>query len=127
MAKGSFPEGNVMVYFYILWALGMPVWLLVADYSRRWVAATGSRRVFKAVGQGFSMMRKRFWRSYLAMVVILLLNIVFAVAALGFAAWAIPEKGIMIFIFFIDTQVLFFFRLFMKTWRYATVCELAVR
>lgn len=127
MAKGSMPEGNIMVYLLIVWALGMPVWLLVADYSRRWIAATGSRRVFRAVGEGFSMLRKRFWMSYFVMAFILLLNVVFAVASLGYAAWSVPEKGMMILLFFIATQVLFIFRLFMKAWRFATVCEMAVR
>jgi hypothetical protein len=126
LARGSLPEGYVMVWFYAVWALGMPVWLLVADYSRRWMAATGSRKVFRALGEGFRALRRRFWFSYLAMLVILLLNCAFIAATLWFTAWMVPEKGVMIVLFFIATQMLFIFRLFMKAWRYATVCEMAV-
>lgn len=127
LAKGSVPEGHVMIWFYMVWLLGMPVWLLVADYSRRWMAATGSRKVFRAIGEGFRTMGRRFWFSYLAMLVILVLNGLFIVASLWFTTWVVPQNGAMIFIFFIATQLLFVFRLFMKSWRYATVCELAVK
>lgn len=126
LAKGSVPEGHVMFWFYAVWALGVPVWLLVADYSRRWMAATGSRMVFRALGEGFRALRGRFWFSYLAMLVIVLLNAVCVAAILWFTAWMVPQKGFMIFLFFIATQLLFIFRLFMKAWRYATVCEMAV-
>lgn len=126
LATGPVPEGHVLIWFYLLWALGMPVWLLVADYSRRWMAATGSHKVFRALGEGFRSLRRRFWLSYLAMLMILLLNAVYVAAFIWFTAWMVPEKGVLIFLFLIATQLLFILRLFMKAWRYATVCELAV-
>ena len=49
-----------MKIFFVLWGLGLPVWLFVADYSRRWIAATGSRKVFRALGEGFRALKKRF-------------------------------------------------------------------
>jgi hypothetical protein len=127
LASGPVPEGHVMIWFYGVWALGMPVWLLVADHSRRWMAATGSHKVFRALGEGFRSLRKSFWLSYLSMLVILLLNAAYVAALFWFTAWMVPENGAMIFLFFIFTQLLFIFRLFMKAWRYATVCELALR
>jgi hypothetical protein len=126
MARGSMPEGYFMIWFYAVWGLGMPVWLLVADYARRWMAATGSHKIFRALGEGFRSLHKKFWRSYLTMLVIILLNVVFVLASLWFTTWSVPEKGFVIFLFFIVTQLLFVFRLFMKAWRYATVCELAL-
>ncbi len=126
VSGGSLPLSGLMKIFYVIWVLGLPVWLFVADYSRRWIAATGSHRVFRAIGQGFTALKKRFWLSYITVFVILILNVVFASGSLWFTACAMPDKGIMIFVFFMATQLLFLSRLFMKAWRYASVCQLAV-
>jgi membrane protein YdbS with pleckstrin-like domain len=55
--------------------------------------------------------------------VILVLNIIFIILTLWFTACSVPSKGWMIFLFFLATQALFILKLFMKAWRYASVCE----
>ena len=124
LAQKSGPVPKLMILPFIVWALAMPMWLFVADYSRRWIAATGSRKVFRALGEGFRALKKRFWASYATVLVILLLNVVFVSGAMWFTAWSMPDKGVMIFLFFLATQLLFLFRLFLKAWRYATVSQL---
>ncbi|HUW91751.1 MAG TPA: hypothetical protein VMV74_01190 [Bacteroidales bacterium] len=114
---------KVMVY---IWALGLPLWFLVADHSRIWVASTGTRKVFKALGAGFASLRVRFITSYLAVLIIFIVNLIFLWLIITFTASSIPEKGLWIFLFFIATQVMFILRLFLKVWRYATVSELAL-
>lgn len=126
LSGGSLPLSGLMKVFYVIWGLGLPVWLFVADYSRRWIAATGSHKVFRALGEGFRAVKKRFWTSYATVLVILLLNVVFVSGAMWFTAWSMPEKGIMIFLFFLVTQLLFLVRLFLKAWRYASVSQLPV-
>lgn len=121
---GSSALSGLMKFFFVLWGLGLPVWLFVADYSRRWIAATGSRKVFRALGEGFRALRERFWTSYITVLVILMLNVVFVSGSMWFTACSMPEKGIMIFLFFLVTQLLFIVRLFLKAWRYASVCQL---
>lgn len=121
LSDGYMPGMKPMIIPCVIWAAGMPVWLFVADYSRRWVAATGSHKVFRALGAGFSALKKGFWRSYSTVLVIAALNVVFFLVSIWFAAWTVPEKGLMIFLFFLATQILFLIRLFMKSWRYATV------
>ncbi|HAX92831.1 MAG TPA: hypothetical protein DCY25_02600 [Bacteroidales bacterium] len=116
-------SGKLMYLFYALWALGLPIWLFVADASRRWIAATGSKKTFRALGAGFRALKERFWLSYLTVLAIVLINAVSIVALFWFAASATPDKGIMVFLFFIATQSLFIIRLLMKAWRYAAVCE----
>jgi hypothetical protein len=123
ISEGSTPGSNIMYLFYALWALGMPVWLFVADASRRWVAATGSGKVFMALGAGFRALKERFWVSYVIVLVILILNVIFIFLSLWFTIWSVPDKGGMVFLFFLATQTLFILRLFMKAWRYASVCE----
>ena len=122
-SKGSTPGSNIMYLFYVIWLLGLPVWLFVADASRRWVAATGSGKVFRALGAGFRALAERFWLSYGIVLVILILNIIFIFLSLWFTTCSVPSKGWMIFLFFLATQALFIIRLFMKAWRYASVCE----
>lgn len=115
--------GIIFYFVFALWVLGLPVWLFVADASRRWIAATGSRKVFRAIGAGFRALRERFWLSYLTVLAIVIINAIFLIALLWFAATSTPERGIIVFLFFIATQALFIIRLFMKAWRYASVCE----
>jgi len=117
------PSGIVMKILYVLWVLVMPVWLFVADASRRWVAATGSHKTFRALGAGFRALRERFWLSYGTVLAVLLINAAFVAAVFWFASIATPDKGIMVFLFFLATQTLVIIRLFMKAWRYAAVCE----
>jgi hypothetical protein len=126
LSGGSLPQSGLIKIFYVIWGLGLPVWLFVADYSRRWIAATGSRKVFRALGEGFRALKKRFWISYITVLVILILNIVFVSGSMWFTACSMPEKGIMVFLLFLATQLLFLVRLFMKAWRYASVSQLAV-
>jgi len=117
------PGGAAIYPFYAIWALGMPVWIFIADASRRWVAATGSPRVFRAIGTALRALRERFWLSYGTVFAIVMINAAFVLVALLFTMIATPQKGIMIFLFFILTQLLVIFRIFMKAWRYAAVCE----
>lgn len=124
-SESPVPTGSGSYILYGAWALGLPVWLFVADASRRWIAATGSRKVFRALGAGFRALRERFWRSYLTVLAIMVINAAFVIALIWFASTATPDRGIFVFLFFIATQALFIIRLMMKAWRYAAVCELS--
>ena len=123
---GASESGSSIMYlFYAVWFIGMPALLFVADYSRRWIAATGSGRSFRALGNGFRALKKRFWLSYGTELFIILVNVALIVPIIWFPTVATPSKGILVFLFFIGTQMLFILRLMMKAWRYATICELA--
>jgi hypothetical protein len=125
-ATGSqMPSGKFMYLIYGLWALGLPVWLFVADASRRWIASTGSKKVFRALGSGFRLLKERFWLSYLTVLAVFIINSSFIALTVWFAARALPDRGMEVFLFFIGAQSLFILRLFMKAWRYASVCEAA--
>lgn len=64
IASGSsVTTGKFFHVFYIIWVLGLPVWFFVADASRRWIAATGSRKAFRALGAGFRALKGKFWLS----------------------------------------------------------------
>ncbi len=125
LSKGSMSEGGSMTFLYFIWILGLPLWLFVADASRRWIAATGSGKAFRAMGAGFRALKERFWLSYGTVLLILIVNAMFLFLSFWYLTCSVPEKGGMILIFFIITQIMFFIRLFMKAWRYASVCEAA--
>lgn len=121
LSGSQMPSGKFMYLLYGLWALGLPVWLFVADASRRWIASTGSKKVFRALGSGFRLLNERFWLSYLTVLVVFIINAIFIAVTFWFAAKAMPDRGTEVFLFFIAAQSLFILRLFMKAWRYAAV------
>ncbi len=125
-AKDPFTVLVVSKIMTVVWLLGLPLWFLVADRARVWVATTGIRRVFKALGAGFSSLRKNFGVSYLAVLIVFIVNLVFLGLMFTFTAVAMPEKGLMISLFFILAQAMFVLRIFLKAWRYATVSELTL-
>jgi hypothetical protein len=125
LSGAQVPAGNTIYIFWAIWALGMPVWLFVADASRRWVAATGSPKVFRALGAGFRALREKFWLSYGTVLAVTVINILVAAAIFWFAASATPDRGITVFLFFLASQALVVLRLMMKAWRYASVCDIA--
>jgi hypothetical protein len=120
---GATDASGLMYFFDGLWLLAMPVWLFVADYSRRWIASTGSRKTFRAVGAGFRALREHFWLSYGTIFTVTVISSLYFFFAIWFAAVATPERGVLILLFFIVTQVLFILRILIKAWRYASVCQ----
>lgn len=108
-----------------IWLLGMPVLLLVADHSRRWMTTTGTRKVFAALGAGFQSLAKNFFLSYSSVLIILIVNALVSIITLKFVSGTVPEKGVFILLFFIATQILALLKLWIKAWRYATVTEFA--
>jgi len=116
---------NTIKILAVVWFLGIPVLLLVADHARRWMTTTGTRRVFTAIGAGFQSTFKSFLMSYFAVLIVLLVSVVLSYLTLRFVSGSLPEKGIFIFLFFIVTQALVIIKLWAKAWRYATVTEMA--
>ena len=120
------PVGKVVYLFYLLWLLGMPILLFVADAARSRVAATGRTHTFRAIAAGFRTLKKRFLLSYGAMVLVLLVNLVVVLAILWIAAVAMPYTAGGVFLLFLAFQLLFILRLFTKAWRYAAVCSMTL-
>lgn len=115
---------GLMYLFDGLWLLTLPVWLFVADYARRWIASTGSRKTFRAIGTGFRALKVNFWLAYGTVFTVMIISSLFLVFAIWVAAVSTPSTGILILLFFIVTQLLFIMRILMKAWRYAAVCQI---
>jgi len=123
-ASATSDAGSWLMYIFPgIWLLAMPVWVFVADYARRWIASTGSGQTFRAVGAGFRALKENFWLSYGTVFTVMFISGLYFIFALWFALVATPDSGILVFLFFIATQVLFILRILIRAWRYASVCQ----
>jgi hypothetical protein len=102
----------------------MPLYLLIADYSRAWKASHENESCFRAIGFGFSHTFSNFWSSYLMMVLLIVSQIILGIFIILFLpAWK-PVTGGGVLLLLIISQLLLFARLLLKTWRYASVTSL---
>lgn len=117
-------QNTIMFSAVTVLLLSLPVFFLVADYARAWKSANENGSGFKALGEGFSCTFKKFWSSYLMMVLLILTQ-----AALGcviiliLPGWK-PVTGGGVFLLLIVSQLLLYIRLYLKTWRYASVTSM---
>lgn len=109
----------------IIWILTLPVFLLVADHARVWMASHGSHKVFNAMGAGFRNAFRHFLRGYLSVLIIMAASALITLITVLIFKDAIPERGIIIFILFLAVQAIAVTRTWIRCWRYAAVSELA--
>ena len=114
-------SGAIQLASALLLALLTPVFLLLADYSRAWKAGSDNVSAFEAIGYGLSTTFGKFGRSYLLMVLLILVQILLLYAVVMIMpAWR-PATGGAVFLMLVVSQLLVILRLFLKAWRYASV------
>ncbi len=97
------------------------IFTLVADYARAWLIATEKPALFKALGYGFSETFSHIGQSFLMMLIIMIIVLIFSwLASTIIGIWK-PESGGGVFLLFIVSQLLFFVKILLKTWRYGSV------
>jgi hypothetical protein len=107
-----------------IFLIPLPILLLVADYARAWKVVNEKASCFKALGFGFSQIFRKFWPSYTMMLILLLIQVLFGWLVFRIlSAWK-PVTGGGVFLLFLFSQFLFYIRLLLKTWRYASVTVL---
>ena len=102
----------------------IPLFLLVADYARAGKAANSDLSGFTAIGFGFSQTSGKLKSSYIMMIFIILAQIALGILILLILPVWRPVTGGGVFILLIISQLMFFIRLLLKTWRYASVTSL---
>lgn len=98
--------------------------LISADYARAWQVANEKNAPFKAVNFGFRQTFRTFFSSYPAMMIVIIIQILFMWLVMKILHGINPqsEPG-LIFLFFVS-QILFFMKLILKTWRYGCMTML---
>jgi len=100
------------------------IFILVADYARAWLIATEKPALFKALGYGFGETFSHFGTSFLMMVIIMIIVLIFSwLTSTIIGIWK-PESGGGVFLLFVVSQLLFFVKILLKTWRYGSVTAL---
>jgi len=98
--------------------------IVVADYARAWQVANDKPACFKAMGFGFGRTFRTFLSSVPMMLILLAVQVLFAWLVLKIIGQWKPVNTGGIFLLFLMSQFLFFIRILMKTWRYASVTSL---
>jgi len=115
---------TIVITAIVIVLLILPVFFLVADYSRAWRALHENDSCFRAIGFGFSQTFSKFWSSYIMMVLLIVSQIILGILILLILpAWK-PVSGGGVFLLLIISQLLLYVRLLLKTWRYASVTSM---
>ncbi|HOB84347.1 MAG TPA: hypothetical protein PK521_07875 [Bacteroidales bacterium] len=117
-------SGILRVALILFLGIVLSVFFLVADYSRAHISSVTGTSVFKSVGYGFKMTFGNFVSSVSMMFILMMIQVLFMwfMTKLIFV-WK-PTAGLAVFLMLITTQVLFFIRIFLRSWRYASVISM---
>lgn len=120
----TLPESSLFLVLSasgIVFLLLIPVILLVADNSRSFKTSHTEASVLKSIGKGFFLTFSGFGKSYLMMLILILAQAAPGIAVILFLPGWNPVSDGGVFLLLIVSQLFFFARLFLKTWRYASV------
>jgi len=114
----------VIVSCVVILLLMSVVLMIVADYARAWQVAAEKQACFTAIGFGLSRTFHNFSASVSLMLIIMTVQVFYVFLTFEILSTWIPEKGSGVFLLFIISQVLFYGKVMLKTWRYASVTSL---
>ena len=112
---------GILRYLFIALLL---IWLLVADYSRAWLAAADKKRVFRALGYGFRATFTTFFTSFIFILVAAALQALLTWGGVTLTSGFEPATGGGLFVLFLLTGLLLILRIFMRTFRYGGIIAL---
>ena len=115
---------RTIVFFSGLFVLVLTVILLISDYARAWQVVNEKNDSFKALGFGFKHTFRTFSSSFPLMLILLAVQAGFGFLVFKIIAYLRPNSGLGVFLLFIVSQILFFIRLLLKAWRYASVTRM---
>jgi len=120
-------DSNIFIILVIagtIYLLILPVMFLVVDYARAFKTAREDASLFGAIGKGFSFTFSNFRKSYGMMLLLVLAQIALGIVVMLILPGWKPGTGGGVFLLLIVSQLLFILRLFLKTWRYASVTSM---
>lgn len=117
-------SGIIGIIFVLILALVLSVFFLVADYARAHYSVGEDQKIFKAIGYGFKMTFGSFIISVPMMFLLIIIQVLFMWLMTRLIFIWKPSAGLAVFLMLIVTQVLFFIRIFLRSWRYASVISM---
>lgn len=124
---GTPGEGTILKTFRsfaIVFALILPVLILVADYARAWQVSNDKKAGFKALGFGFRLTFKTFISSYPLMLILVVFQVLYCILIISKLLMWTPVTGGGVFLFFLLSQLLFVIKVLLRTWRYGSITSL---
>jgi len=118
---GAFKTAIIVTSFFLL---VLTLLLLVADYARAWQASNDNNACFKAIGFGFRQTFRTFFSSYTLMLILFVVQGLYGWLVLSILPGMKPVKEGGILILFLISQLFFFIKILLKTWRYGSVTML---
>jgi hypothetical protein len=115
--KTAFMTGVAVVLVFLIL---LPILLIAADYARAKKASDESFSWSRSLGYGFTLTFRKFWSSYLMMLMLILCQVILALLIMSILPGWKPVKGSGVFLLLIVSQLLLFARLLLKTWRYGS-------
>lgn len=100
------------------------VFYLSSDYARAWQAAQEKPACFRAIGFGFRRTFRTLVSSWIMMLILILVQGLFAWLSFNIIAGWIPGTGGGVFLLFIVSQILVFLKCVLRIWRYGSVTSL---
>jgi hypothetical protein len=123
--SGSEAAPYFTMFFSILFFLLVTmILMLVADYARAWQVSKEKQACLNALGFGFKRTFRAFLSSFPMMMLLVVVQMIFSFLVLMFIGSWKPVSGGGVFLLFLVTQILFYFRIVLKTWRYGSVTSL---
>lgn len=108
----------------IVCILVLPVFLLIADYSRAWLVANNHKKVFIALRYGFKATFSGFFPSYFFMLIMVIIQGLYIILVSKLVGGYNPATGGGLFLMFLVTQGLFFIKLWLRALRYGGVTSM---
>jgi hypothetical protein len=128
VGNADVPKEGALLKTFILFSsvfiLLLILLLLVADYARAWQVSEERNACFKAIGFGFSQTFRTFRSSYLLMLFLSVIQVLFGGLVLKILPGMKPVSGGGVFFLFLISQSMFIIKVLLKVWRYGSVTSL---
>jgi len=113
--------GIIVISIFLLL---LTILILVADYARAWQATKDRNACFRAIGLGFSQTFRTFLSAYPLITILLVVQLLYGWLVLSILPGMKPVTGGGVLLLFLLSQLLFYFKILLKVWRYGSVTSL---
>ena len=115
---------NSAILLSSLYLFTVIILLISADYARAWQASHEKNACFRAISFGFRQTFRTFYSSYPLMLIIIIIQVIYMWLVVKMLQGIMPQSDPGIFFLFLISQILFIIKLFLRSFRYASITAL---